>query len=138
MELESKVYDKIQELCSCGDNLVTEALYDEAILKYQEALSFVPDNKNEWEASTWIYAALGDTCFLKRDFDKAKNYMYDALNCPGGVGNPFISLRLGECLAELGETDKSKSYLLRAYMLEGDAIFQGEDEKYFEMIKAEM
>ena len=32
-------------------------------------------------------------------------------------------LRLGESLYELGEVNKSKEYLLRAYILEGYSIF---------------
>ena len=102
MELEKENYDKIQELCSRGDSLTEQSLYDDAILKYLEALSFVPNNKSEWEASTWIYAALGDTCFLKRDFERAKEF------------------------------------LLRAYMLEGYAIFEGEDIKYINIIRKEV
>jgi len=138
MVLRDEAYNQIQELCLCGNNLVLQSLYDDAISKYQEALLLVPENKKEWETATWIYTALGDTCFLKRDFERGKDYLFDAFNCPGGISNPFISLRLGECLAELGEVDKSKEYLLRAYMLEGGSIFQNEDARYFDIIKEEI
>jgi len=95
MKIANEIYSKIKELCSSGDNLVIRSQYDDAISEYLKALSLVPDDKMEWEASTWIYTALGDTCFLKHDFEKAAHYLYDALNCPNGMCNPFISLRLG-------------------------------------------
>jgi len=47
-------------------------------------------------------------------------------------------LRLGESLYELGEVNKSKEYLLRAYILEGYSIFYSEDDKYFQVIKDEI
>lgn len=45
-------------------------------------------------------------------------------------------LRLGESLFEMGgDIKRIKDYLMRAYMLGGMDIFDGEDEKYFELIK---
>jgi len=31
--------------------------------------------------------------------------------------------------------DRAKNFLMKAYMLGGNDIFNGEDEKYFEMIR---
>lgn len=134
MELEDKVYNEILNLCNLGDSLVEEFKYDDAIKKYLEALDLVPLPKNEWEASMWIYTALGDTCFIKGDYEKAKDFLYEAINCPDGLINPFVLLRLGETLYEVGEFEKAKEFLLKSYMLEGYKIFYDEDEKYFNMI----
>lgn len=134
MELEQRVYEKILSLCELGDSLVDKSNYDEAISKYLEALALVPVPKDIWEASTWIYTAIGDTCFIKGDYQKAKDFMYDAVNCPDGFSNPFILLRLGQSLQESGDNEKAKEYLLRAYMLEGHKIFEDEDDKYFNLI----
>ncbi|WP_316568832.1 tetratricopeptide repeat protein [Neobacillus sp. YIM B06451] len=137
MELNDELYEEISNLCSDGDSLVEESMYDKAIDLYLKALNLVPAPKTDWEASTWIYTALGDTCFIKGDYKAAKNYLFDALNCPDGIGNPFILLRLGETLFEMQEVIKAKEYLLRAYMLEGYDIFEEEDGKYFDLIKNE-
>ena len=40
----------------------------------------VPLPKTDWETSTWIYTALGDTYFLNREYEKAKSNLYNALN----------------------------------------------------------
>ncbi|MEW4284602.1 hypothetical protein Q0N35_13110 [Priestia koreensis] len=75
---------------------------------------------------------------MNGDFSAAKEFLFNAINCPDGIENPFIMLRLGESLYELGEVNKSKEYLLRAYILEGYSIFYSEDDKYFEVIKDEI
>ena len=62
--------------------------------------------------------------------------MFNALNCPDALANPFVHIRLGQALYELGNTERAKEHLLRAYMLNGEDIFEGQDEKYFELIKA--
>lgn len=61
-----------------------------------------------------------------------------------GYGNPFIMLRLGECCLEIGDEKNAFEYLLRAYMFEGEDIFEpdenGEDDgqKYLDFLKARM
>lgn len=115
--------------------MLSRGKIDDGITKYNEALDLVPSPKEDWEASTWTYTALGDAYFLKSHFKEASNFFYDALNCPGGIENPFINLRLGQSLFELNQLDKSKEFLLRAYMLEGTEIFDDEDPKYFEIIR---
>lgn len=135
MEMQDRDYEKIRQLCAEGDDFAEDALYEKAIEKYLKALAYVPKPKSDWEASTWIYTALGDVCYQKIDYENAKQYLYDALNCPDAVDNPFILLRLGQTLTELKEMEKAREYLLRAYMLEGYAIFREEDDKYFDVIK---
>ncbi|WP_145045831.1 tol-pal system YbgF family protein [Paenibacillus xylanexedens] len=130
MEINEKVYDLIVHLCKEGDKHVENGQTSKAIESYIAALELVPLPKSDWDTSTWIYTALGDTYFHIGDFENAKNSFYDALNCPNGISNPFILLRLGESLFECGELEKAKEYLLRAYMLEGYKIFFNEDDKY--------
>ncbi|MFE6076981.1 tol-pal system YbgF family protein [Paenibacillus sp. NPDC057886] len=122
-------------ICDEGDALSEDGEVEQAIKKYLTALKLVPLPKNEWEASTWIYAALGDAYFTNEEYVQAKDSFFNALNCPEGISNPLILLRLGESLVECGELDKAKEYLLRAYMLEGYEIFSEEDQKYYELIK---
>ncbi|MFJ7405398.1 MULTISPECIES: hypothetical protein [unclassified Lysinibacillus] len=135
MELNDQVYDQIVQLCNEGNTFVKSGQITNALGSYLAALDLVPLPKNNWETSTWIYTALGDTYFLECEYEKAKSNLFNALNCPDGISNPFILLRLGESLYECGELDKAKEYLLRAYILDGYKIFFNEDDKYFELIK---
>lgn len=138
MELQDELHERIVSICSQGDDLVNRFEYENAIKMYLEALDLVPEPKYNWAASKWIYTALGDTCYMNRDFSASKDFLFNAINCPDGIANPFIMLRLGESLYELGDVNKSKEYLLRAYILEGYSIFYSEDDKYFEVIKDEI
>jgi len=64
--------------------------------KYVAALRLLPGNHKEWEAATWIYVAIGDTHFRIGDYDKAFKCFSNAVQCPRGLGNPYIYLRLGQ------------------------------------------
>ncbi|MGE7022138.1 tetratricopeptide repeat protein [Solibacillus cecembensis] len=134
MELDDQVYNRIVELCNKGNVFVENEQNEKAIEIYLEALDLVPLPKENWETSTWIYTALGDTYYYNSEYEQVKRHLYNALNCPNGTSNPFILLRLGESLFECGELSKAKEYLLRAYMLEGYKIFFNEDDKYFQLI----
>lgn len=134
MELDDLLHEKITELCKSGDDLIEKEQYDEAIVQYNFALDLVPYPKKDWEASTWIYSAIGDAFFMKEDYKNSSNCFYDALNCPDGIVNPFILLRLGQSLFELGDEKKAKEYLLKAYMIEEIQIFSNEDDKYKDLI----
>jgi len=135
MELDDKTYEQIMELSDEGNELIDEGKFHESIEVLKKALNLIPQPKDIWEASTWIYATLGDASFLANDYEACLNYMFEALKCPGGIGNPFILLRIGQCFFELDNMYKAKEYLLQAYMLEGEEIFEPDDEKYFELIK---
>ncbi|MCG8337751.1 MAG: tetratricopeptide repeat protein [Proteobacteria bacterium] len=135
MELTDQIYDKIIELCDQGDQYIENGDYNKAVDIYTKALDLVPSPKTDWEASTWIYTAIGDAYFFLEDFSKATDNFYNVLNCPGGLSNPYVLLRLGESLFENGDSNKAKEYLLKAYMLDGKKIFDEEDIKYFNHIK---
>jgi tetratricopeptide (TPR) repeat protein len=135
MELDDILYEQILELCDKGDKCLENEEFENAIKFFEKALDLIPNPKIDWEASTWVYSALGDTYFILKEYDKVKDYFYDALNCPNGIANPFILLRLGECLFELNDITLAKEYFIKAYMFEGYKIFKDEDEKYFNLIK---
>lgn len=135
MEMDDTLYEQIQALCAQGEELLDEGDTDAAMSRYKAALELVPAPKTDWEASTWIYTAMGDTLFMLGDFKQAQDHLFDAYNCPGGIENPFVCLRLGESLFENDNKEKAVEYLMRAYMLEGSEIFEEEEEKYFALIK---
>ena len=135
MELDDKVYDKITQLSKQGNKLLNSNNFDASVEKFNEALNLVPEPKTDWEASTWLYTAIGDAFFLKGDYNRSLNSFYDAYNCPDAVDNPFINLRLGQCLFELEQTNKAEDFLLRAYMLDGTKVFRGEEKKYLTYLR---
>jgi tetratricopeptide (TPR) repeat protein len=129
-ELAPDLHERIKALAAEGNRLVAEARYQDAIMTYNRAWVLVPDPKNDWEASTWLLAAIGDAAFLGGWFGTARKALDEAMTCPGAVGNPFLHLRRGEVALEQGDEDVATDELMRAYMAEGRDIFATEDAKY--------
>lgn len=137
-ELPHDLDQEINELCSDGDQLLKQAKYSQALKKYSQAWALVPDPTHEWERGVWLLAAIGDTCFFSSDYSSALGAFRYATLCPGGIENPFINLRMGQCELELGEMAQATEHLLAAYMLEGKEIFARESDKYFEYLKTQI
>jgi hypothetical protein len=54
------------------------------------------------------------------------------------VHNPFLRLRLGQCLFESGDRQDAANWLAGAYLLEGKKLFADDDPQYLEFIKAQL
>jgi len=134
-ELEENIYQEILKFSKKAENLFEKREYKQAIVLYNKALEIVPIPKTKWEASTWLYAGIGDSFFSLNKFKESANAFYESLNCPNGHGNPFLYLRLGQNLFELDDIKGADDNLMRAYMLEGENIFEDDDEKYINHLK---
>ncbi|WP_221801457.1 tetratricopeptide repeat protein [Oceanobacter mangrovi] len=139
-ELPEKLYSDITLLCKQGDELAKSENLEEAKVKvkYISALKLLPDNINEWEAATWIYVAIGDIHFRMGNYEKCFKCFYNAAQCPKGLGNPFIHLRLGQMYYEQGNMSKAADELTRAYMGAGIDILMEDDPKYLEFLETKI
>ena len=135
MQLGKSYIEDIERICRAADDYVAEGNNDEAYRKYKEALDIIPEPKTAYETATWIFVSIGDLYFKTGRYDLAKDYFYEAKECPNGVSNPYVLFRLGQSLVETNAEKDAKEFLLRAYMLVGDDIFWDEDEKYYNVIK---
>lgn len=133
-ELQDGIHQNINSLCAEGDALANSGAYKEAVEKYSEAWFIVPEPKTDWDASTWILSAIGDACFLSGNYEPGAEAFEFALRCPGGLGNPFIHLRLGQCAFDQGNEEVAAEHLCRAYAIEGKKIFSRESNKYFDFL----
>ncbi len=134
-EFDLATHEAIKALCAKGDELAEAGTYQKAISEYNKAWSMVPEPKNDWETSTWILAAIADACFLSGYLKSARTALEYAMTRPGSVGNPFLHLRYGQVLFEVGELDQAADELMRAYMGSGEEIFAKDDKRYFEFLK---
>ena len=137
-ELPNDLHEKIQQLSADGDGFASAGRYPDAIRKYLEAWELLPEKKTDWEAATWILAAVGDANFLGGDFAAGQERLLNAMHCPGAIGNPFLHLRLGQCQLELGNDHEASDELARAYMAEGYSIFEDQNPKYFAFLKTKL
>src|SRR5262245_46971061 len=136
-ELSDEVHDRIQTYCKNGDALAEKEQYPAALEQYWAAWDLLPVPKTDWEAATWILAAVGEANFFGADYVAGRDNLSMAMRCPDGLGNPFLHLRLGQCQFELGNLDRAADELARAYMGAGADIFEGED-KYFAFLKTRL
>ncbi|BBB62098.1 hypothetical protein UNDKW_3825 [Undibacterium sp. KW1] len=138
MDIPEKTHELIKEICAEGNVFVEMGEFQDAHKNYIEALNLVPEPKQDYAATTWILAALGDTYFLVQDYAQAQQVFADAMHCVGAIGNPFLHLRNGQIAFELGDTARAADELCRAYMGAGKEIFERDDSKYFEFLKAKI
>lgn len=136
-ELDGEVYARVQDFCRHGDALAECGDYSNALAQYWTAWDLLPEPKTDWEAATWILAAIGDANFLGGDFTAGRDNLSQAMHCPAAIGNPFLHLRLGQCQFELGHLDRAADELTRAYMAAGVDIFARE-EKYLSFLKGRL
>ena len=134
-ELPNSLYQQIVTLCERGDALAEQEEYAAALDEYDQAWALLPEPQGQWEAASWIQAAIGDALFFSGDFENAALAFREALNSLEAQQNPFLHLRLGQCQYELNNQAEAGDELARAYMLVGDEVFEDEDPKYFEFLK---
>ena len=135
MELDYLLYNQILEYSSKGEKYFDQQQFDKAISEYEKALALVPSPQSDWDASTWLNTALGDSYFLNKEYEPALNYFYNAFSGPNAIDNPFINMRIGQCLFELNNLEKSEDYFLKAFMLDGEKVFRADGKKYLNYMK---
>ena len=81
-ELNDHIYEQITALCEQGDELADAERYAEAIERFWQAWDLLPEPQTEWEAATWILAAVGDTEFLRGSHEAAREALSHAMHCP--------------------------------------------------------
>ncbi len=135
--LTDKVYDQIDELSEKGNAYYDNENYAKAIKTWEQALALIPHPQNAYSESQWLETSIGDAYFLIEDYTNALKHLQCAkANIEeSAYENPFIMLRMGQVLFEHKQIDEAKEYLLRAYMFEGEDIFEDEDEKYVAFLK---
>src|SRR5262245_51066190 len=133
-ELPQHVHTEIQRLCALGDEAAAQQQFAQALTSYWAAWDLLPEPQTEWEAATWILAAIGDANFLGRDYAAARDNLSTAMHCPDAIGIPFLHFRLGQSEFELGNLDRAADELTRAYMGAGEDIFE-DAEKYLAFLK---
>jgi tetratricopeptide (TPR) repeat protein len=132
--LSPKTQREMDTLCREGDEHLDAGKFDAALNAYRAAEKLLPYPKEDWEASTWIFTAIGEALFFKGEFSEALKNLRRAVACPGGLGNPVVHLRLGEVHFELSDFDQAADELTRAYMGAGKEIFSSEDQKYLNFL----
>ena len=132
--------DRIHRLLNEGDELLNNDRSEEAIALYVTAWELLPEPRTNQPYALHVLAAMGDARFDRRDFAASRDAFMTAMRCAYGepVGNPYLRLRLGQCMYELGEMTEAANWLAGAYLSEGTKLFAHGDPKYLEFIKSQL
>ena len=66
-ELDQAIYEQVTDLSECGNLLMEQGCYEEALLKFEFALSLLPSPQEKWDAFTWLKAATSDAYFFMKN-----------------------------------------------------------------------
>jgi len=136
--LDDDVLAQIQAFMEQADAWMEDEDYSGAVGQFEDAFALVPEPITDWEVATQILTGIADGYFLQGGYQEAREALDEAVQCPGGLGNPFIHLRLGQCEFELGDMERAADKLARAFMGDGERVFEGEDPKYFAFVQTKL
>lgn len=129
-QLDEKQRSEIKRLCSEGYALYDGGDMRAALRKFYAAWMTFPKPQTDFAEAGWVLTAIGDTYFRNKQFSQGKEALASALHCEGMIDNPFIHLRLGQCLLELGHKRQACNHLSTAYQRAGRRLFEKEAPKY--------
>ena len=87
----------------------------------------------------WLLTAIGDMHFQMARFPEGRAALMEVMKLfDDARGNPFVQLRLGQCMLELGEEKEAANWLAGAFLSEGRQLFEGDNPKYLEFIKCKL
>jgi tetratricopeptide (TPR) repeat protein len=128
--LDAKLVTKIRELCYQGYVEYDERDYRRALRTFYQAWLLVPKPQTDWREAGWVLTAIGDAYFRTHQYNQAVEALRSALLCPAAKQSPFIHLRIGQSLFEMGDDEKAHEMLQKAHSLGGGKVFAKEAPKY--------
>lgn len=122
--------DEAERLFAEAESFADEEADDEALALFRAAWDALPEPRGEQEPAVRILTAIADSHFHLGEWDACRDAIQHAFRCGADAGNPFLRLRLGQALFELGDVREAENWLVPAYLSEGRSLFEGEDPKY--------
>lgn len=132
--LPDDLHSRIVQLYDEGNNFEDLNAPADAARCYTEAARLLPEPRDAWEAGTLVYTGLGDALLVMTRYAEAERALRIAQQCPGGTGNGYVWLRLGDALAGLGQQQQALEAWTSAYALEGKQIFEDEDDAWAALV----
>lgn len=136
-DLSEEQATEVERLAESGNGSYEDDQLEEALIVWNRALEVIPDPKFKYDEALWLYTSIADVEFELAQYENAFQSFQAAYKSPGGVENPFICLRLGQLYLKMGDQRRSIEYLLRAYMLDGEDVFEGEPPNLLETLRNE-
>lgn len=135
-ELPDDIYEQVTEHSEKGNVLLQSGDNQGAIDEWETGLKLLPEPKNKWEAAMWFYASLGEGYRNLGQTEASLSAFTSAYASADGHQNGFVLHGRGVALFDLGRTEEAAKYLLQAYILEGEMMFEEDaSPAYFQLLK---
>ncbi len=130
--------DAAEELLAAGNELADDGKDLEALRKFQAAWLALPEPREEQDPAIPILGAIADCHFHLGQWEDCRQAVQHAFRCGAELDNPFLRLRLGQSLYELGDETEAANWFVPAYLSEGRALFEHDDPKYLEFFLSKL
>jgi tetratricopeptide (TPR) repeat protein len=127
--------DDVEDLIAQGEAFMDVEEDAEALQCFRAAWAALPEPREEQEPGSRIWAAIADCNFYLGEWEACRQAVQQAFRCGEDVDNPFLRLRLGQALYELGDEQEAANWLVPAYLSEGRALFEDDDPKYLKFFQ---
>jgi hypothetical protein len=138
-ELPDDLSAAVERLLAEGEEFADEGRDAEALDRFRAAWDLLPEPKAECEPALRALAAIADSYFHLGNWQACYQTLRTAVkNWDVALENPFIRLRMGQSLFEMGDLREAGNWLVPAYIMEGKRLFEGEERKYLAFLKAQL
>ncbi|MFT3788026.1 MAG: hypothetical protein QM770_17955 [Tepidisphaeraceae bacterium] len=123
---------------AAGDALADKGQHGDALASFNAAWRALDEPKDKQDWAVNVLAAIADCRFFLGQWNECCDAIQHAFRCGADVSNPFLRLRLGQSLYELGDLRESANWLVPVYLMEGRKPFAREDPKYLESFRSQL
>ena len=130
--------ENADRLFAKGEDLADSSEAGAALNCFRAAWESLPEPRESSPSAIRILGAIADESFFSGQWQECQDAVQRAFQCGADLANPFLRLRLGQALFELGDVDAAKGWLVPAYLSEGPSLFADEDAKYLDFLRYEL
>ncbi|GMA98790.1 hypothetical protein [Pelosinus sp. IPA-1] len=134
--LQSPIKEQIESLISKSNEEFEKANHAQSIQLLEDAWGKIPAPKGLYEDSYHIVKDIIDTCFINKDFSKAKEWSEKMfLTGFARIDSGERDFYAGKIAFELGELEVAKEFFSIADKKSEGRCFEDEDTKYLKFFK---
>jgi hypothetical protein len=119
-----------ERLFAGGEDFADAEEDADALGRFRAAWDALPEPREEQEPAGRLMAAIADPHFHLGRWEECRRAAQQAFRCGEDVANPFLRLRLGQSLYELGDEQEAANWLVPVHLQEGREPFEGDDPKH--------
>jgi tetratricopeptide (TPR) repeat protein len=135
--ISEELQAELDQVAAEGNALAEQGKYSEAASVFRSGFDMITPPREGRSTSLLFIVAIGDMQWLGKDYQASLETWRDAILLYGGFGNPFVHLRRGQALFELGNKAEASNELLRALLLGGEDVFAREELDYWVFITSQ-